>query len=289
VVGHTGAGLLDGLLCNVTPPAKTGQPLPQPTDPLAYLQSPNVPVPTASACGSGVGGILGGGTWSGSKSPITVIALGTYTFNSGTYCGAITQVLGLGTTLYFYPGTYIGGINLTAGALTTVIFEPGLYILEQGTGTLGLPSGGLNITVAALSSNTGEGVTFYNTGNVSSPSSSIGSISITAPATAGLGRFNLSATASGEYGGILFFQGHGVTATGTVLASLIQGSSMNGAFYLPDAQFSYAVGALANNYNIIVAKTINFGAAEVLTSIGNNYATLQSGSPLNGNSVNLVQ
>ncbi|WP_263356076.1 pilus assembly protein TadG-related protein [Acidicapsa ligni] len=292
VVGHTGSGLLDGLLCGVAPPARVGMPVPSPADPLAYLPSPTPPTP-GQGCGSGAPNFLGGGgTWNGSSSPITILigGLGTspFVFNPGIYCGAITEALGLGATLHFYPGTYEGGINIVAGVGTTVIFEPGTYILEQGPGPLGA-SGGLNITISALSSITGNGVTFYNAGNVTNPGNSIGSISITAPATLGLSSFNLSAPASGEYGGILFFQGHGVNATGTVVASLLQGSSMNGAFYLPNAQFTYAVGAIANNYNIIVADTINFGVAQVLTTVGNNYATLQSGSPLNGNDVTLVQ
>jgi Flp pilus assembly protein TadG len=280
VHGHTASGLLDGALCGSDPPAHTGVPLPNPTDPLAYLPSPT----PGTVCGSSISS-----PYTGSSAPINIILGGTYVFNSGVYCGAITVVAGIASNLTFYPGTYIGGINIAAGVLTNITFKPGTYILEQGSGLLGAPSGGLNITISALSSITGQGVTFYNAGNISNPGSSIGSISITAPATLGLSNFILSAPTSGEYTGILFFQGRSVTSTGTVTASLLQGSRLDGALYLPDAQLSYAVGAVSNNYNILVAKTINFGAAEILTNIGDNYATLSSGSPLNGDDVTLVQ
>jgi hypothetical protein len=62
---------------------------------------------------------------------------------------------------------------------------------------------------------------------------------------------------------------------------------MEGAYYLPTASITYGVGAIAGAYNIIVAKDVNF-AVQVATTFGNDYSTLSSGSPINGNQAVLV-
>ncbi|GGH06237.1 pilus assembly protein TadG-related protein [Silvibacterium dinghuense] len=251
-----------GLLCGVTPPAHTGVPRPQPNDPLAYLLAPST---ASNACGTSL------------TSPY---------YGSSN---AVNIILGLGSTVIFHPGVYCGGINITAAVLANVIFEPGTYILRDGTGLLSLvQQGGLNITISALSSIQGDGVTFYNEGNINSPSTSVGGFSITAPATLGLTSFSLTAPTSGEYGGMLFMQAPNVTTTGTFVADLLVGSKMEGAVYEPDAMVSYGVAAISDNYNILVAKDIEFNVT-IISSFGNNYATLQSGSPLNGDDVSLVQ
>jgi hypothetical protein len=125
---------------------------------------------------------------------------------------------------------------------------------------------------------------FYNEGNG-------GSFSITAtPTLAGLSNFSLSAPTAGEYGGVLFFQAHGVSNTGTFLANLLQGSQMVGGIYMPNALVSYGVGAVsaANGCNFLVADRIQF-TAQILSTISNNYSTLENGSPLGGDTSALVQ
>jgi Flp pilus assembly protein TadG len=255
-------GLLDGLLCGSTPAPKLGIPPPNPADPLAYLPEPTT-ANGSSSCG---------------------------TTTSSPYTGSPHQVsilLGLLSTTTFNPGIYCGGINITAAVLSNVTFNPGTYILRQGAGgllDLGT-TGGLTITISALSSITGNGVTFYSeTG--SQPL--VNGFSVTAPATLGLSSFNLSAPTSGEYGGVLFWEQSTNTAQSSFLLSLLNGSSVNGAIYVPDATVFYGVNALSTNYNILVAKDITFTAA-VASAFGNNYATLESGSPLNGDNVMLVQ
>lgn len=244
-------------LCGLgTTPASTGVPAPTPHDPLAYLPAPphaNDNCPTSPNSGN---------TFNGSANQVNILLGGTYTFNPGIYCG---------------------GISITAALGANITFNPGVYILRQtSTGLLGtglLSNGGLDITVSALSTITGQGVTFYNEG---------GSTNITVPATLGLSTFDISAPTSGEYDGILYMQPSTNTSAANFTVSAAQGSIFNGAIYAPDATVNYGVTALSSSYNILVARDINFLAAAIST-FGNNYAALQSGSPLNGNMVNLVQ
>jgi Flp pilus assembly protein TadG len=248
------SGGATGLLCSITPAPHTYVPLPQPNDPLAYLPAPPA---AANACGTSTGS-----PYTGSSSAVNII-------------------LGVGGNYVFNPGVYCGGISITAGVLAAVTFNPGIYVLRQGPGILGIPSGGLNITISALSSIVGQGVMFYNQGP-------IGSLSVTAPTALGLSNFVLSAPTSGTYGGMLFFQAHGLTTTGVFVASLLSSSKLEGAIYLPDAPVSYGVAAGAASYNILVANTINFNVA-IASTFGNNYSALSSGSPLNGDNVTLVE
>ncbi|MEZ2347768.1 pilus assembly protein TadG-related protein [Terriglobus sp. RCC_193] len=255
------SGGTSGLLCGAVPPPITGVAPPTPADPLAYLPAP----PNANdACGTRSGNV-----YNGSPKPVSL-------------------VLPLGSTYVFNPGVYCGGIAITAAVLSNVTFNPGVYILRNGHNTiLGIPgptTSGLTITIGLLSSIVGNGVMFYNEGDG-------GSFSITAtPALLGLSTYQLTAPTSGNYGGILFFQAHGVTNTGTFLVNLLQGSRMDGVIYMPDALVTYGVGAVAgvSRFNGIVADRIQF-TAQILSTIGNDYSTLQSGSPLGGDHSELVQ
>jgi hypothetical protein len=188
----------------------------------------------------------------------------------------------------FNPGVYCGGIAITVALLSNVTFNPGTYILRNGpVYLLGLPVGtssGFTITVNLLSSIVGKGVTFYNEGDA-------GSFSLTANGLPlQLSNFQLSAPTSGDYGGILFYQAHGITNTGTFLVNLLQGSEMDGVIYMPDALVTYGVGAVAGaqKYNGIVADRVQF-TAQILSIISNDYSSLQSGSPLGGDHSELVQ
>jgi hypothetical protein len=250
-----------GLLCASNPAPVTGVARPTPADPLAYLPPP----PAANdACGTG-----GGSVYNGSATPVNL-------------------VVPLGANITFNPGVYCGGISITAALLSTIKFNPGIYVLRNGNATiLGIPGptqSGLTVTVGLLSNITANGVMFYNQGNA-------GSFSITAtPALLGLSAFNLTAPTSGQYGGVLFFQAHGVTNTGTFLANLLQGSKLDGFIYMPDALVTYGVGAIASasSYSGIVADRIQF-TGQVLSTVANDQSTLQSGTPLNGDASVMVQ
>ena len=251
------AGDVSSLLCNVAPPPATHVPVPAVADPLGYLPAPphaTDACPAASATGT---------TYTGSKTAINITA---------------ASIVLLGNTYTFNPGVYCGGINITAATLLNITFQPGIYILRDGPGVLGT-QGGFNLTLSLLSKISGQGVLFYNEGNTANVGTSVGGFSITAPAAATLSSVKLSAATSGQYGGVLFFQAHGVSTSATFLANLAQGSLLDGAIYEPDAKVAYAVGAVSSNYNILVAKDLNF-TGEVLSTFGSNYSALANGSPL---------
>jgi hypothetical protein len=250
------SGGTDGLLCLATSTPQTYVPAPNPRDPLGYLPAPSN---ANAACGTSTSS-----PYSGSSSAVNIILGGNVTFNPGVYCG---------------------GISLTAALASNIKFNPGTYILRDGTGLLGITSGGLNLTLNELTSITGTGVTFYNEGTQ-------GSISVVEPVTGSsflsLANISLSAPTSGTYSGILFFQAHGVTNTGVFVGNLINNSKLEGAIYLPDGDVSYGVNAASSSYNILVAKDIHLNV-NVLSAFGNDYSGLAGGSPLEGNNVALVQ
>lgn len=243
-------GGVGSLLCGLSTTPRTNIPRPTPADPLAYL-----PKPTVGSCG-----VTTASPYTGSPNPVNILLFGTYVFNPGVYCG---------------------GISITAGVATNITFNPGVYILKSNTSILGIQQGGLVITLSLLSSITATGVTFYNVGPY-------GGISITAPAALGLSTVKLSAPTSGVYSGVLFFQDPGNTSTGTFVANLVQGSKMEGAIYLPNASVSYGVSAISSSYNILVAKTISFNVA-IASNFGNDYSSLDAGSPIGGDDAVLLQ
>jgi len=250
------SGGTDGLLCLATSTPQTYVPAPNPRDPLAYLPAPSN---ANAACGTSTSS-----PYFGSSSAVNIVLGGNVTFNPGVYCG---------------------GISMTAALASNIKFTPGTYILRDGSGLLGITSGGLNLTLNELSTITGSGVTFYNEG-------SHGSISVVEPLTGGsflsLSNISLSAPTSGTYSGILFFQAHGVSNTGVFVANLINNSKLEGAIYLPDGDVSYGVNAASSSYNILVAKDIHLNV-NVLSAFGDDYSGLAGGSPLEGNNVALVQ
>jgi hypothetical protein len=250
------SGGASSLLCLAASTPNTYVAAPNPRDPLAYLPAPD---DGTTPCGSSTGS-----PYYGSASPVNVI---------------------LGATVTFYPGVYCGGISITASLASTITFEPGMYIMRDGTGPLGITQGGLNINLNALTSISGDGVTFYNEGPT-------GSFTMTEPVTGGslvsLGNIDLSAPTSGEFGGVLFDQAQGVSSTGTFLANLLEPSQLEGAIYLPSGPVVYGVSAGSSAYNILVAKDINLTVA-VASTFGNDYSTLESGSPLDGDNVSLVE
>jgi Flp pilus assembly protein TadG len=256
-------GGLQGLLCTggVSPAPETSAPIPTPADPLAYLPKPAIP-----------------NTCTGNPT------LGLLTL----------QILGNAT---LYPGRYCGGIVI--GPLAHVTFMPGVYVLTPtGLNLLGLSIpllGGLTITAGAVVN--GTGVTFYNAG----PSNSLtGGISFVANTNA-LGIINsisnvvLKAPTTGTYAGILFMQDPLNTSPATIVASILGGVQLEGAFYFPTASVNYLVAG-NSRFNILVAKDIDFLALSAgLTSyeadvFGNDYSQLPGGvSPIPPTGAVLVQ
>ena len=250
------SGGTDGLLCLAASTPQTYVPAPNPRDPLAYLPAPSN---ANAACGTSTSS-----PYYGSSSAVNIV---------------------LGGNVTFHPGVYCGGISITAAVASNITFNPGTYILRDGSGLLGITSGGLNLTLNELMSITGNGVMFYNDG-------SQGSLSVAEPVSGSsflsLSNISLSAPTSGTYSGILFSQAHGVTNTAVFVGNLINHSKLEGAIYVPDGDVSYGVNAASSAYNILVAKDIHLNV-NVLSSFGNDYSGLAGGSPLEGNNVALVQ
>ncbi|SDF83373.1 Tad domain-containing protein [Terriglobus roseus] len=259
-VSPTGGGA--SLLC-LGNTRVTQAPLPVPADPLAYLPAPAQP---NAPCGKTTGS-----PYTGAPGPVTILPiLANITFNPGVYCGGITITASVGSTITFNPGTYI----ISNYQAPKDIF-----------GNTPAPvSSGFVISVAALSTIQGKGVMFYNQSN--------NGISLTLPTLPlGLSNFAFSAPTSGQYGGILFWQAKNITNTGTFLApTLLSGQQLNGVIYEPGATVSYAVNVInaGGGYNGIVADKVQFNAG-VLSTISNDYSSLQSGSPLGGDHSELVQ
>jgi len=249
----TGGGF--PLLCSVTPAARTGVPVPSPSDPLAYLVPYFTPpiVPDPTKCGTTTSSPYTGSPHQVSISLLSILS-GPIVLNPGTYCGGISIVAPIGANITFNPGTY----TLTS---QTVLF---------------IPYGGLTITASVASTITGTGVTFYNYGPA-------GGLNIAAPV---LSNINFAAPSSGDFSGILFYQPIANNTLAVIAAnSLLSGDVIQGGYYIPSASLSYAV-ATPGSYTVIVAKDINF----VLTAtINDDFSSLANGSPINGDYDQLVQ
>jgi Flp pilus assembly protein TadG len=127
------------------------------------------------------------------------------------------------------PGVYCGAVSITgSGAIT---MNPGMYVFTNGFSTAG------SMTL------TGKGVTLYASG---------GGISIS-----GSGIWNLSATESGPYQGILIYQDRGNTTGSTVVGTT--GSSIGGVLYFPAASLTFTGTSDVNQPNYtLIADTIRF-------------------------------
>jgi Flp pilus assembly protein TadG len=166
------------------------------------------------------------------------------------------EVTGSGNTT-LYPGTYYGGLKITGSGNGTVTFSPGTYIFAGG----GSNSGGFDYSGNATIS--GSGVTFYNTSDPQSSSSSnipCGGYSIT-----GGGTLNLSAPTSGPYADMLFWQDPACSAQMKYAGS---GYTTTGVIYLPSAQLNVSGGGALGALQIIVDSFSYSGSA----SLTINYA-----------------
>jgi Putative Flp pilus-assembly TadE/G-like len=163
-----------------------------------------------------------------------------------------------GSPLQLFAGTYCGGITVHGNAVLN--FNAGTYVLAGG---------GMNIS--ANTTMTGTGVTFYNT----TGTGGYGAISLN-----GNSQANFSAPTSGPLAGILFFQDRSVPSTGA--SSTISGSSsstFDGALYFPTTTVTFNGNSSANGYSIVVANQLSLSGN---ASIGANYSSLTTGSPIKG-------
>jgi len=177
---------------------------------------------------------------------------------NNTYSGSPSQVpVPVGTIAAFNPGTYCGGILVTGG---TANFSPGTYIL----------TGGFTVIAGSVTSTGTGGVTFLNSGPP------YGSITFAA------GSVNLTASTSGPYEGVLFFQDANDTQ-GASFAAPLSGSAA-GAYYFPNATLSFLADlGQSAAYTILDALNISFTVSTF--TINNDYSSLPDGSPIKGGAV----
>ena len=135
------------------------------------------------------------------------------------------------------PGVYCGGVNISGDA--EIELEPGTYIIQDGKFNV---SGG-SATV------TGDGVTLYFTG-----SNAVLDIS-------GQGGVDLSAPASGDYAGILFYGDP--NAPPATKHGISGGSNMvyEGTMYFPTAELNMTGNGAASSeasYTMAIARLLKF-------------------------------
>jgi hypothetical protein len=140
------------------------------------------------------------------------------------------------------------GMNLKG----TVNFDPGIYYID-----------GSSFTTGSQAIVTGYGVTFILTSSTASTSgTSVATLNLGAGST-----MNLTATTSGTYGGILFYQDR--RASGYVNGAGGNASStFQGAFYFPSEELDFN-GTAGMNTNCVqmVASTIQFIGNASITNV----------------------
>ncbi len=213
-----------------------------------------LPKPTMPACGTSTSS-----PYHGSSNPVTVL---------------------LGSATFYPDGAYCGGI--TVGPASNVTFMPGTYVLKSVGGLLG-PQGGLSISLLANVS--GAGVTFYNYGPY-------GGVNFVAPLL-NLGSVQLSAPTSGPYACVLFYQDPGNTSGAYIIGSPDWNTSLQGAYYFPNANVLYAA-SFPVQYNMLVAKDIEFlaltaGSTALQSSFSSDYSSIPNGCATSGGGSVLVQ
>jgi len=154
------------------------------------------------------------------------------------------------------PGVYCGGIVI--GTSGPVSFDSGTYVVFNG----------LSVTAGFYPTLTGNGVTFYNTGNATYP---YGAINLSGSSSS-----TLSAPTSGSLAGILVFQDRSIVAPAA--PSIIDGGKgelYTGALYFPTTTVTYRGNATFPPYLIIDAWQIRM---KETSAIGDTYESLPNGA-----------
>lgn len=149
-------------------------------------------------------------------------------------------------TLTVSPGVYCGGINI--GNVGAVTFNPGVYILDGGGMNLG-SSGG-------ISSCTGTGVSFFDTGTASTYKG----------ITIGNGvNPTFTAPTSGSMAGLLFYQDPSLSLTlnSTTMSTFQGGSDLDfgGSLYFPTTAITWDNGTNTNSAALVVYEVTFAGGA----------------------------
>ena len=222
---------------------------------LVNSDDPNALTQSGSSCLTAskikvVGGYTGDCLNSGLGEPLTGVtavadpmaSLQPPTYSVGCDYTANITVNG-SETVTLDPGVYCGSINVVADGV--VHFNPGLYVMD-----------GAGLSFAGQSTVTGTDVNFYLTPN-SGPADKI---------TIGAGAdVQLTAAATGELAGILFY--HDGNSPSNVTHSLTGGATMDleGIIYLPNQDLKFAGGSTADpSAAMLIANTVDFtGSTEL--------------------------
>jgi Flp pilus assembly protein TadG len=204
-------------------------------------------------------------------------------FNPGSYTFLGNVSVAGNNTVTLSPGTYYGGITVTGassgGSGPDVTFAPGTYYL-----------GGGGLQVTGTCNLHGSGVTFYNTSDSSSLSSSAGPISIGANSGDSV-HCSLSAPTSGSCKGILFAQDSSIGSSGgrwggwwysgsstSAHNCSVKGTSdstFDGAIYTPNASLKYCGSSSNDGYTILVADSVEMKGGSSM-AVNCDYSSLDS-------------
>ena len=158
-----------------------------------------------------------------------------------------------GGTTRLTPGVYCGGITISSA---TVTFTAGTYILNGGGLTI---SGGSSAV-------TGDGLTFLNTSN---------GYAYKPITISGGGYVNLSATTSGMFTGILFFQDRNITSSSQNTISGGSTTVIGGTLYFPTTKLVYSGGSGSSGEpTTIIADTLSFSGPSYIQSTATIPGTL---------------
>lgn len=153
----------------------------------------------------------------------------------------------------------------------TLNLNPGVYYVDSGTFNLGSQAtvNGTGVTIILTSS------------NASTNPSSIATLNINGGAT-----LNLSATTTGTYAGVLFYQDRRALDSGTDQINGNASSFLQGAFYFPSQalQFSGTAG-MSTNCLQLVSKRVTFIGN---SSISNNCPSNSGAQSFTGTRIKLV-
>jgi Putative Flp pilus-assembly TadE/G-like len=196
--------------------------MPAATDPLSYLTPPS--------CSPSAPGCTGGNV-------VTINGAGNA--NCGTGCSYSNG------TYTISPGQY-SSITIKGVASDQVVFNQGTYVIDG--------AGGLTISGNATIS--GNGVTFYFTGNAT--------INMTGTPT-----MNLTAPSSGQYAGILMYQDPSDTNTTGPSVGGNTGTNYGGVLYFPKDQLTFYGNNTSVNVGIVVSDSYALSGNPTVNLLGN--------------------
>jgi hypothetical protein len=179
-------------------------------------------------------------------------------------CGTVNYSITSGTAI-LNPGVYCGDSGHAAiqiGGTSQVTLNPGMYVVNGG-----------GVQISGTSSLTGNGVTIYNTGAVSTYKPIIAQDSSV---------MDLRAPTSGVYEGILLFNDRTVSMGAGGGPNILGGSSgsrLEGVLYFPSVGLELTNGqAPTADYTIVVARQL--GVSGNAFTVNGNYSSLANGSPI---------